>query len=207
MSVQIPVIHEKDSAQPVTVSEDVFGCEFNESLVHQLVTGFLANGRAGTKAQKNRSDVSGGGKKPWRQKGTGRARSGSIRSPIWRGGGVTFAARPRSYQQKLNKKMYRRGMRAIISELLRQQRLAVSSDIVPGEPKTKTVVGKLKEYGLERRVLILVEQENRVLELAVRNVPNVQVSVAARVDPVSLVGADKVLMTEAAAKVLEERLG
>jgi len=207
MSVEIPVIHEKDSAQPLSVSEDVFGYEFNESLVHQLVTGFLANGRSGTKAQKNRSDVSGGGKKPWRQKGTGRARSGSIRSPIWRGGGVTFAARPRSYQQKLNKKMYRRGMRSIISELLRRQRLAVSADIVPGEPKTKYVVGKLKEYGLDRRVLILVDQENPVLELAVRNVPNVQVSIAGRVDPVSLVSADKVLMTEAAAKVLEERLG
>ncbi len=206
MSVEIPVIHENDSARPVTVSEEVFGCEFNEPLVHQLVTGYLANGRAGTKAQKTRSEVSGGGKKPWRQKGTGRARAGSIRSPIWRGGGVTFAAKPRSFQQKLNKKMYRRGMRSIVSELLRQNRLLVSADVVPAEPKTKVIVNKLKEYALDRRVLILTENEEPVLELAVRNVPNVQVSIAGRVDPVSLVAADKVLVTEAAAKILEERL-
>ncbi len=206
MSVEIPVIHEKDSAQPVTVSDEVFGCEFNEPLVHQLVTGYLANGRAGTKAQKTRSEVSGGGKKPWRQKGTGRARSGSIRSPIWRGGGVTFAAKPRSFKQKLNKKMYRRGMRSIVSELLRQNRLLVSADVVPAEPKTKAIVSKLKEYALDRRILILVENEDPVVDLAVRNVPNVQVSVAGRVDPVSLVAADKVLVTERAAKILEERL-
>ncbi len=206
MSVEIPVVHEKDSAQPVTVSDEVFGCEFNEPLVHQLVTGYLANGRAGTKAQKTRSEVSGGGKKPWRQKGTGRARSGSIRSPIWRGGGVTFAAKPRSFKQKLNKKMYRRGMRSIVSELLRQNRLLVSADVVPAEPKTKAIVSKLKEYALGRRILILVENENPVVDLAVRNVPNVQVSVAGRVDPVSLVAADKVLVTEKAAKILEERL-
>jgi len=206
MSVEIPVVHEKDSAQPVTVSDEVFGCEFNEPLVHQLVTGYLANGRAGTKAQKTRSEVSGGGKKPWRQKGTGRARSGSIRSPIWRGGGVTFAAKPRSFKQKLNKKMYRRGMRSIVSELLRQNRLLVSADVVPAEPKTKAIVSKLKEYALDRRILILVENEDPVVDLAVRNVPNVQVSVAGRVDPVSLVAADKVLVTEKAAKILEERL-
>jgi len=206
MSVEIPVVHEKDSAQPVTVSDEVFGCEFNEPLVHQLVTGYLANGRAGTKAQKTRSEVSGGGKKPWRQKGTGRARSGSIRSPIWRGGGVTFAAKPRSFKQKLNKKMYRRGMRSIVSELLRQNRLLVSADVVPVEPKTKAIVGKLKEYALDRRILILVENEDPVVDLAVRNVPNVQVSVAGRVDPVSLVAADKVLVTEKAVKILEERL-
>ncbi len=206
MSVEIPVIHEKDSAQSVTVSEEIFCCEFNEPLIHQLVTGYLANGRAGTKAQKSRAEVSGGGKKPWRQKGTGRARSGSIRSPIWRGGGVTFAASPRSYQKKLNKKMYRRGMRSIVSELLRQDRLKVSADIVPAEPKTKSIVNKLKDYDLDRRVLILVDQENTMLELAVRNVRNVQVSIAGRVDPVSLVAADKVLLTEAAAKILEERL-
>ncbi|BCX88807.1 large subunit ribosomal protein L4 [Methylomarinovum tepidoasis] len=206
MSVEIPVIHAKDSAQPVSVSEAVFAREFNEPLVHQLVTTYLTNGRAGTKAQKNRSAVSGGGKKPWRQKGTGRARAGSIRSPIWRGGGVTFAASPRKFHQKLNKKMYRAGMRAILSELLRQQRLGVSADLIPSEPKTKVIAGKLREYELGRRVLILVEAENPVLERAVRNVPNVQVSEAARVDPVSLVAADKVVMTAAAAKILEERL-
>lgn len=207
MSVEIPVIHEKDAAQPVTVSEAIFGYQFNEPLIHQLVTGYLANGRAGTKAQKNRSAVRGGGKKPWRQKGTGRARSGSIRSPIWRGGGVTFAAVPGRKRQKLNKGMYRIGMRSILSELLRQNRLAVSKDIVPEEPKTKAIVNKLKQYDLTQRVLILVEQENPVLEMAVRNVINVQVSEASRVDPVSLISADKVLMTEEAAKLLEERLG
>ncbi len=206
MSVEIPVVHETDSAQPVAVSEAVFGQAFNEPLVHQVVTTYLTNGRAGTKAQKNRSAVSGGGKKPWRQKGTGRARAGSIRSPLWRGGGVTFAASPRDYRQKLNKKMYRAGMRSIVSELLRQNRLAVSADLIPDEPKTKAFVGKLQAYGLGRRILILVERENPALEQAVRNVPNVQVSEASRVDPVSLVAADKVVVTVEAAKVLEERL-
>lgn len=206
MSVEIPVVHEKDSAQPVTVSEEVFDRAFNEPLVHQLVVAYLTNGRAGTKAQKSRSQVRGGGKKPWRQKGTGRARSGSIRTPIWRGGGVAFAASPRSFHHKLNKKMYRSGMRVILSELLRQSRLAVSADLAPTEPKTQLIVSKLKEYGLGDRVLLLVDQENPVLELSVRNVPNVQVSDARRVDPVSLVAADRVVMTGAAAKVLEERL-
>ncbi len=206
MSVEIPVVHETDSARPVAVSEAVFGQAFNEPLVHQVVTTYLTNGRAGTKAQKNRSAVSGGGKKPWRQKGTGRARAGSIRSPLWRGGGVTFAASPRNYRQKLNKKMYRAGMRAIVSELLRQNRLAVSADLIPGEPKTKAFVSKLQAYGLARRILILVEREDPALERAVRNVPDVQVSEAGRVDPVSLVAADKVVVTTEAAKILEERL-
>ncbi len=206
MSVEIPVVHESDSARPVAVSEAVFGQAFNEPLVHQVVTTYLTNGRAGTKAQKNRSAVSGGGKKPWRQKGTGRARAGSIRSPLWRGGGVTFAASPRDYHRKLNKKMYRAGMRSIVSELLRQNRLAVSADLIPSEPKTKVFADKLRAYGLGRRILILVERENPALERAVRNVPDVQVSEAGRVDPVSLVAADKVVVTTEAAKILEERL-
>lgn len=206
MSIEIPVINEKDSAQPVLVSEQIFGQSFNEPLVHQLVTAYLSGGRAGTKAQKNRSEVSGGGKKPWRQKGTGRARAGSIRSPLWRGGGVTFAASPRSYRQKLNKKMYRAGMRSILSELLRQSRLVVSTDLVVGG-KTKAVAGKLREYGLNKRVLILVDKKDPAFELAVRNISHVQLSEAGRVDPVSLVAAEKVVVTPAAAKVLEERLG
>ncbi len=206
MSIEIPVISEKDSAQPVLVSEQIFGQSFNEPLVHQLVTAYLSGGRTGTKAQKNRSAVSGGGKKPWRQKGTGRARAGSIRSPLWRGGGVTFAASPRSYRQKLNKKMYRAGMRSILSELLRQSRLVVSTDLVVGG-KTKAVAGKLREYGLNKRVLILVDKKDPAFELAVRNIPHVQLSEAGRVDPVSLVAAEKVVVTPAAAKVLEERLG
>ncbi|GAB6067944.1 50S ribosomal protein L4 [Methylothermus subterraneus] len=206
MSIEIPVISEKDSAQPLAVSETVFGQPFNEPLVHQLVTTYLTNARAGTKAQKNRSAVSGGGKKPWRQKGTGRARAGTIRSPLWRGGGKVFAASPRDYSQKLNKKMYRAGMRSILSELLRQNRLAVSADLVPHEPKTKAVASKLKEYGL-KRVLILVDKKDPAVELAVRNIHYVQLSEASRVDPVSLVAAEKVVLTSAAAKVLEERLG
>ncbi|MBN2700792.1 MAG: 50S ribosomal protein L4 [Methylothermaceae bacterium] len=210
MSVEIPVISEKDSAQPVPVSGAVFGHEYNEALVYQLVTTYLNNGRSGTKAQKNRSAVSGGGKKPWRQKGTGRARAGTIRSPLWRGGGATFAASPREYQMKLNKKMYRTGMRTIVSELLRQSRLQVSADLIPAEPKTKLVAEKLKDYGLlaeRQRVLILVDRKDPMLTLAVRNIPDIQVSEAGRVDPVSLVAADKVVVTSAAAKVLEERLG
>ncbi|GAB4351262.1 MAG: 50S ribosomal protein L4 [Methylohalobius sp. ZOD2] len=210
MSVEIPVISEKDSAQPVPVSGDVFGHEYNEALVYQLVTTYLNNGRSGTKAQKNRSAVSGGGKKPWRQKGTGRARAGTIRSPLWRGGGATFAASPREYQMKLNKKMYRTGMRTIVSELLRQSRLQVSADLIPAEPKTKLVAEKLKDYGLlaeRQRVLILVDRKDPMLTLAVRNIPDIQVSEAGRVDPVSLVAADKVVVTSAAAKVLEERFG
>jgi large subunit ribosomal protein L4 len=207
VSIEIPVISDKDSAQPVPVSEAVFGQAFNEPLVHQLVTTYLTNGRAGTKAQKNRSAVSGGGKKPWRQKGTGRARAGSIRSPLWRGGGKVFAASPRDYSQKLNKKMYRAGMRCILSELLRQNRLAVSADLLPGEGKTKLVTSKLKEYGLAKRVLIVVEKKDPNFELAVRNIPHVQLSEAAHVDPVSLVAAEKVVLTPGAAKALEERLG
>ena len=207
VSIEIPVISDKDSAQPVPVSEAVFGQAFNEPLVHQLVTTYLTNGRAGTKAQKNRSAVCGGGKKPWRQKGTGRARAGSIRSPLWRGGGKVFAASPRDYSQKLNKKMYRAGMRCILSELLRQNRLAVSADLLPGEGKTKLVTSKLKEYGLAKRVLIVVEKKDPNFELAVRNIPHIQLSEAAHVDPVSLVAAEKVVLTPGAAKALEERLG
>ncbi|MGR9088497.1 MAG: 50S ribosomal protein L4, partial [Gammaproteobacteria bacterium] len=144
MGLQIPAINEQDSAVTLEVSETVFGQSYNETLIHQLVTRHLAGARAGTKAQKTRSDVSGGGSKPWRQKGTGRARSGSNRSPIWRTGGVAFAARPRTYDQKLNKKMFRAGIRSILSELLRQQRLVVSSDISPDSPKTRGLVEKLK---------------------------------------------------------------
>ncbi|HHJ40046.1 MAG TPA: 50S ribosomal protein L4 [Methylothermaceae bacterium] len=207
MSVEIPVVNEKDSAQPIAVTDEVFGQPFNEPLVHQVVTTYLNNGRAGTKAQKNRSDVSGGGKKPWRQKGTGRARAGTIRSPIWRGGGVTFAARPRDFTKKLNKKMYRVGMRSIVSELVRQNRLCVSEDLLPNEPKTKAIASKLNQYGLTESVLILVNEPNEILERAIRNLPLVTVALAASVDPVSLVSADKVIAVPAAVKVLEERLG
>jgi large subunit ribosomal protein L4 len=170
MSLQIPAINGQDSANSVDVTEQVFGQEFNETLVHQLVVRHLAGARAGTKAQKNRSAVSGGGAKPWRQKGTGRARAGTSRGPIWRSGGVTFAAQPRSFAQKLNKKMFKVGVRSIFSELLRQERLVVSNEIMPSSPKTKELVGKLASVDA-KRVLIISEALTDDLILASRNIP------------------------------------
>ncbi|MBE0470757.1 MAG: 50S ribosomal protein L4 [Methyloprofundus sp.] len=205
MSIQIPAINESESAAAVAVGEEVFGQAFNETLVHQLVTRHLAGARSGTKAQKTRSDVSGGGIKPWRQKGTGRARSGTMRSPLWRTGGVTFAARPRSFEQKLNKKMFRSGLRSILSELLRQDRLVVSSEILPSTPKTKEMVAKLS--GLDcKRVLIISDEVDFNLALASRNIPYLEVCSADNLSPVSLVAAEKVIMTPAAVKMIEERL-
>jgi large subunit ribosomal protein L4 len=203
--MQIPALSEKDSAGKVEVMEAIFGQAFNETLVHQLVVRYLAGARAGTKAQKTRSDVSGGGSKPWKQKGTGRARSGTIRSPIWRTGGVAFAARPRSYEQKLNKKMFRVGVRSILSELLRQDRLVVSSDILPTSPKTKDLNTKIKNIDA-KRILIVVENVDANLALASRNIPYVEVIEAANLSPVSLISADKVIATPGALKQLEERL-
>ena len=189
----------------VEVSDLAFGKEFKETLVHQVVTAYLAGGRQGTKAQKNRSAVSGGGAKPWRQKGTGRARAGTSRSPIWRAGGVTFAAQPRDYSQKVNKKMYRAAMRCIFSELVRQERLVVVEEFAVESPKTKQFVAKLNELELTNALLITEDVEQN-LYLASRNVPHVGVRDAAGVDPVSLVGFDKVLVTVAALKKIEEKL-
>lgn len=205
MSIQIPAINEKETVSAVEVGDEVFGQTFNETLVHQLVTRYMAGARSGTKAQKTRSDVSGGGTKPWRQKGTGRARSGTMRSPLWRTGGVTFAARPRSFEQKLNKKMFRSGIRSILSELLRQERLVVSDQIVPTTPKTKELVAKLNGLGC-KRVLIVSEEVDINLALASRNIPYVEVCSADNMSPVSLVSADKVIMTSAAIKMIEEKL-
>ncbi|MEE4244620.1 MAG: 50S ribosomal protein L4 [Kangiellaceae bacterium] len=188
------------------VSETAFGREFNESLVHQVVTAYMAAARSGTVAQKTRSEVSGGGKKPWRQKGTGRARAGTIRSPIWRAGGVTFAAKPRDYSQKVNKKMYRGAMQAILSELVRQERLVVVEDFAVSAPKTKELVGKLKELSL-KDVLIVTDNVEENLYLASRNLYKVDVRDTQAVDPVSLIAYDKVLMTVAAVKKFEEMLG
>ncbi|PWK51951.1 50S ribosomal protein L4 [Pleionea mediterranea] len=188
------------------VSETAFGREFNEALVHQVVVAYMAATRSGTRAQKTRSEVSGGGKKPWRQKGTGRARAGTIRSPIWRAGGVTFAAKPQDYTQKVNKKMYRGAMQAILSELVRQERLVVVEDFAVSAPKTKELVGKLKEFEL-KDVLIVTENVEENLYLASRNVHKVDVLDAQGVDPVSLIAYDKVLMTVAAVKKFEEMLG
>ncbi|MBN0988099.1 MULTISPECIES: 50S ribosomal protein L4 [Amphritea] len=189
----------------VEVSDLAFGKEFNESLVHQVVTAYLAGGRQGTKAQKNRAAVSGGGAKPWRQKGTGRARAGTIRSPLWRTGGVTFAAQPRDHAQKVNKKMYRAAMRCILSELVRQERLVVVENFQVDAPKTKQFVAKLNELELTNALLITEDVEQN-LYLAARNVPHVDVRDAAGIDPVSLVGFEKVVVTVAALKKIEEAL-
>ena len=194
-----------NSKKKVSVSDDAFGASFNEALVHQLVVSYMASARAGTKAQKTRSQVSGGGAKPWRQKGTGRARAGTIRSPIWRGGGKAFAATPRNYAQKVNRKMYRAAMRSILSELVRQQRLVAVDAFAVDAPKTRELVGKLGELGLEN-VLIVTESPDDNLYLAARNLPHVAICDAAGADPVSLIGFDKVLMTTAALQKIEERL-
>jgi large subunit ribosomal protein L4 len=189
----------------VKVSDETFGQEFKESLIHQVVTACLAGARAGTAQQKSRSQVRGGGVKPWRQKGTGRARSGTIRSPIWVGGGATFAARPRDYTQKINRKMYRAAMRSILSELVRQERLVAIDTFGVDAPKTKQLAGKLAELGLAN-VLIVTDAADDNLYLAARNLPGVAVCDADSADPVSLVGFDKVLMTKAALEKIEERL-
>ncbi|HDP88346.1 MAG TPA: 50S ribosomal protein L4 [Thioalkalivibrio sp.] len=188
-----------------TVSDEVFGKEFNETLVHQAVVAYMAGGRAGTKAQKTRSEVRGGGAKPFRQKGTGRARAGTIRSPLWRTGGTTFAARPRDYSQKLNKKMYRAAMRAIFSELARQDRLVVVESFAVDSAKTRGLVEKLGALSLDN-VLIVPEQADQNLYLAARNLPHVDVVEVAGIDPVSLIGFEKVLITVAALKQVEEWL-
>lgn len=190
----------------LTVSDVTFGREFNEDLVHQAVTAYLAGARQGTKAQKNRAEVSGGGRKPWRQKGTGRARAGTIRSPLWRSGGTTFAAKPRDHGQKINRKMYRAAMRSILSELARQGRLVVVDDFVVAQPKTKELCGKLGELGLND-VLIVTEAISENLQLSARNLHRVEVSEVAAVDPVRLIGHEKVLMTVPAVKKFEEVLG
>lgn len=194
-----------DSKSSLQVSEAVFGKDFNEPLIHQAVTAYMAGGRAGTKAQKNRSAVSGGGAKPWRQKGTGRARAGTIRSPLWRHGGVTFAAQPRDYSQKLNLKMYRAAMRSILSELARQDRLQIVDSFDLDAPKTKILAAKLKGMGAED-VLIVDAEASDNLNLAARNLPHVEIVVVAAVNPVSLLRHKNVIATSAAIKKIEEWL-
>lgn len=189
----------------IEVSEVAFGREFNEALVHQVVVALMAGARAGTKKQKTRAEVRGGGCKPWRQKGTGRARAGTIRSPLWRKGGVIFAATPRDHSQKVNKKMYRGAMSSILSELVRQDRLRVVNDFVIDEPKTKALLQKLKDLSLER-VLIVVDKLDENLYLSARNVPDVAVREASGVNPLQLLKYDHVLMTVEAIRKLEEVL-
>ena len=189
----------------VTVSDDIFACEYNESLVHQAVTAYLAGSRAGTKAHKSRSDVKGGGAKPWRQKGTGRARAGTSRSPIWRSGGVAFAARPRNYNQKLNKKMVRAAYASMFSELARQERLHVVEDFEVSEPKTKQALEHLNKLSLSS-ALIITEEADKNLYLSVRNIPNVDVTEIGGLDPVSLLKYKDVVVTKDALQAIEEWL-
>jgi large subunit ribosomal protein L4 len=192
-------------ADALTVSETTFGRDFNEALVHQVVVAYAAGARQGTRAQKTRSEVSGGGAKPWRQKGTGRARAGTIRSPIWRTGGVTFAAKPQDHSQKVNKKMYRGAMKSILSELIRQERLIVVDNFFVEAPKTKELLAKLNELQLND-VLIVTGEVDENLFLAARNLYKVDARDVAGVDPVSLIAFDKVLMTADAVKQVEEML-
>jgi large subunit ribosomal protein L4 len=190
----------------VDVSEAAFGRQYNEALVHQVVVAYLAAGRQGTKSSKTRSDVRGGGAKPYRQKGTGRARAGTIRSPIWRGGGVTFAAKPRDYSQKVNRKMYRGAMQSILSELIRQGRMVVTDNFAVDAPKTKQIQTLLKDLELES-VLVVVEEVDDNLYLGARNLKNVEIVDVQGANPVMLIGYEKVLFTVGALKQVEEVLG
>ncbi len=189
----------------IEVSDSVFGAEYKEALVHQVVNAYMAAARSGTAAQKTRAEVTGGGAKPWRQKGTGRARAGTLSSPIFRSGGATFAASPRNYEQKVNRKMYRGALRSILSELLRQERLIVVDEFSLSAPKTKELVAKLKDLGADDALIITQEQDENLL-LASRNLYHVGTRDLGEVEPVSLLGYGKVVMTSAAAKALEERL-
>jgi len=198
MKLQMPTVGKE-------VSEVVFGQEYNEGIIHQLVVTYMANARAGTRAQKTRSEVSGGGVKPWKQKGTGRARAGTIRSPIWRTGGVTFAAKPQDHSKKLNKKMYAVGMRSILSELIRQERLVIVDSVSIDEPKTKVLDSLLKENGLTS-VLFVLAAEDKNIQLASRNIHKVDVCTAYEIDPVSLLAFEKICVTSDALALIEERL-
>ncbi len=187
------------------VSDDVFAADYNEALIHQAVIAYQAGGRQGTRAQKNRSAVSGGGAKPWRQKGTGRARAGTSRSPIWRGGGKTFPATTQDFSQKMNRKAYRSAMRSILSELVRQERLIISDDFTVKEPKTKQLVAKMTKMKLDD-VLVITHEFDENLALASRNLYHIGILEAQEINPLSLIGFDKVLMTSEALKQVEEKL-
>jgi large subunit ribosomal protein L4 len=193
-------------ASEIELSDAAFARDYNEALVHQVVTAYMAAGRAGTKAQKTRAEVRGGGKKPWSQKGTGQARAGSIRSPIWVGGGRAFAAKPRDFSQKVNRKMYRAAMQTMVSQLVRDDRLVAVESIELSAPRTKLLISKLGEFGLSR-ALILVEAYEEKLFLAARNIPHVEVIAVSALDPLSLVKHETVLATVGAFKLLDQRLG
>lgn len=204
--MELNIATAKGNSGTVEVSDVAFGKEYNQDLVHQAVTAYLAGARQGTRAQKNRAAVAGGGRKPWSQKGSGRARAGTIRSPIWRSGGVTFAAQPQDYSQKLNRKMYRAALRSILSELARQERLVVVEEFDLDAPKTKALVQKLGDFDLQD-VLIVTEEVSENLYLSSRNLHKVDVRDVVGVDPVSLIRFEKVLVTVPALKKIEEMLG
>lgn len=203
MTIEIPSVVKGKPG--FSVNDHVFGCEYNESLIHQIIVSYLAAARAGTKGQKTRSDVSGGGAKPWKQKGSGRARAGTTRSPIWRSGGVTFAARNRNYEQKVNKKMYRAAIRSMLSELLRQNRIALVDEIILTAPKTKELLGILKEFGFDSG-LILTEELDYNLYLSARNIPKVVVSDVRSLTPIDLIQNHKILITPQAISKIQENL-
>ncbi len=205
MELQIQSISQSGSAGQVSVSDEVFGRDYNESLIHQVVTAHMAGARSGTKAQKRRSEVRGGGAKPWRQKGTGRARSGTSRSPIWRGGGRAFAASPRKFEQKVNRKMYRGAVRSILSELARQERLIVVDDFQVEAPKTRTVIDALASINAPN-ALIVCSEVSENLYLSARNIPGVGIVDVAALDPVLLVSFDKIVITQSALNELENSL-
>lgn len=205
--MELPIhssVNNRKEVSSIKVADSIFGSEFKEGLVHQVITAYLAGGRAGTKAQKTRREVSGGGIKPWRQKGTGRARVGSIRSPLWRTGGVTFAAKPRDFSQKVNRKMYRLAMASIFSELIRQKRLTVVDVLKLNEPKTRELKELLKKFNI-KNTLIIIDGDNRDVNLASRNIVGVSVYNVFHIDPVNLVAAENVLITVDAIKKLGER--
>jgi len=202
--MQLNFVRSAGGTGSVDLADNTFAVDYNEALVHQVVVAYMARRRRGTKSRKSRSEVRGGGAKPWRQKGLGRARAGSIRSPIWRGGGATFAARPRSFAQKVNRKMYRGAMRSILSELVRQERLVLVEDFVLERPKTRDMVARVSALGFDD-LLIVTEERDPTLELASRNLGYVSVQHCAEVNPVGLLSFEKVMMTVVAAKRLEER--
>jgi len=202
--MQVNMVSGEQGSDCVDLADRTFAADYNESLVHQVVAAYLARRRLGTKSRKSRAEVRGGGTKPWRQKGLGRARAGSIRSPIWRGGGAAFAAKPRSFEQKVNRKMYRGAMRSILSELVRTGRLIVIDDLTLEQPKTRNLVGRLGELGLSDVLIVTVEHDDK-LALASRNLPRVEVQACADVNPVGLLAFGTVAMTVGAARRLGER--
>lgn len=204
--MQVALVTSTGSKEELQLSEVIFNCRFNEPLIHQVVTAYLAGGRQGTHAQKNRSAVSGGGKKPWKQKGMGRARAGTIRSPLWRGGGVTFAASTQDYSQKVNKKMYRSAMRSICSELLRQDRFFITDFFALEQPKTSQLLSKLRGFNMPKKVLIILDEVDNNSYLAARNLANVNIADVEAINPVDLINHEKIVITSKALKQIEELL-